>query len=143
MEDAFSKLDKQKVAEFTLHLGDDNKLLDRKPKNALEIVNTDRLRLNVSQAQHLARTLDKEVGIEKEGLPNFLERARQVIAERAETQGDISDNAEDADVGDMKKELDMVLVYLRNVHTFCYYCGLQFDSMEELSDDAWSPTAVR
>ncbi|RUP43194.1 hypothetical protein BC936DRAFT_137496 [Jimgerdemannia flammicorona] len=64
--------------------------------------------------------------------------------EREEGEGDAEDGENESraarerrreledDVWETKKQLDLFIQYLRRVHLFCYYCGSESDSIEEL-----------
>jgi len=43
-----------------------------------------------------------------------------------------NDQEEDLDAAEKAKKLLEVLQYLKDKHTFCYYCGTEYDSKEEM-----------
>lgn len=131
---------------------------NRSSKTAPDISNTsERLALDLEQATQLAKVLDTELGVD--GLRDVQEKAQQVIEQQQQSNnnnddGEINKKEEDEDENEqnennnnnknkddwkIKKKLDMILVYLRNVHMYCYYCGLECDSSEELNRKCIDP----
>ncbi|KAI8380887.1 uncharacterized protein BYT42DRAFT_284922 [Radiomyces spectabilis] len=153
MVKAFEALDNLKIDDFTFHLAMNrkNQPQQRVHKMAPEIANTsDRLDIDFEQAQLLAKVFDGDlVDDDAGGLKLVLERAEEVIAKlsAAETSEDQDTEMDEPDKENgetklakesnervyLKKRLDMIIVYLRNVHMFCYYCGMECDSFEELN----------
>ncbi|KAI8070761.1 arsenite-resistance protein 2-domain-containing protein [Gongronella butleri] len=128
LQSAFDQLDNQKIDDFTFHLA-----LHRNPppsasssapsssntrmkKTAPEIANNpDRVATDLDQATALAHVMDAHLGIDdQQGIDAVLA------------------NAPSSNDDDTKKTLDLILLYLRRVHMYCYYCGLECDSFEEL-----------
>lgn len=86
--------------------------------------------------------MDDELG--KDGIQDVINRAQQVIQQTRAPGSTTLENAETSSnpgtvdgkglgVVETKKELDLIMAYLRHVHMCCYYCGLECDSAEELN----------
>lgn len=127
-----------KVDDFVFHLAMNYKQQQqsRVSKVAPEITNTTkRLQKDLDQAHQLAKTFESELGVDTSALEAVVERAKAVIAKRSSEQGasgfDMTIDESDKD-WKLKKELDMILAYLRHVHMYCYYCALECDSSEEM-----------
>ncbi|ORZ08708.1 arsenite-resistance protein 2-domain-containing protein [Absidia repens] len=146
MQKVFDELDNQKIDDFTFHLAMNRKnqlTSGRSRRTAPDITNTpERLSVDLDQATQLAKAMDTE--LEKDGLQDVINRARSII----NTNSDTVDNKDHSDLSmdegsdhllATKKELDMILVYLRHVHMYCYYCGLECDSIEELNRKCLNP----
>ncbi|KAI8140367.1 hypothetical protein BJV82DRAFT_645835 [Fennellomyces sp. T-0311] len=128
MQKAFNELDTRKIDDFIFHLAmnQKNQYQSRTSKVTPEIASTPkRLQKDIEQAKQLAKHLESELGDDVNGLEKVAERAKQVIAKHTENKED--ENWE------LKKELDMILAYLRHVHMYCYYCALECDSLEEIN----------
>ncbi|KAI8342425.1 arsenite-resistance protein 2-domain-containing protein [Chlamydoabsidia padenii] len=132
MQKVFDQLDNQKIDDFTFHLAMNRKnqsTSGRTGRFAPDITSTmERLSLDLDQATRLAKLMDTE--LEKDGLENVIERARQLVG---------NDNDDGSKLTNTKKELDLILTYLRHVHMYCYYCALECDSMEELNRRCLDP----
>ncbi|ORX54531.1 hypothetical protein DM01DRAFT_1335666 [Hesseltinella vesiculosa] len=128
LQQAFDQLDNQTVDDFVIHLAIDKKPpsasasssinTGRTKKSAPDLTQTaDRLAKDLDQARALAQVLDNELDITA-GIQTVLDRSGQQIP-------DLTD--------DTKRTLDLIIAYLRRVHMYCYYCGLECDSYEELN----------
>ncbi|KAI8333657.1 hypothetical protein BC941DRAFT_380142 [Chlamydoabsidia padenii] len=149
MQEAFNKLDKQVVDDFIFHLAMNKKNqepLIRTPRLALEISSTnERLRHDVDQAYAVAKAMDSFLGVK--GARKVVDRANSIMKKAKDNsrQGtphnNTSDNEEDQDmsIDGVKKELDLLITYLRRVHMMCYYCGLECDSKEDLDRKCMEP----
>lgn len=84
----------------------------RKPRITTPITATDeRLNVDLKQARQLAQKLDEERGITQNPLlGKEFEEKNLTVAQR----------------------LDFFLVYLRQVHFYCYYCAEEFDDIDDL-----------
>ncbi|KAI9303394.1 hypothetical protein BJ944DRAFT_232205 [Cunninghamella echinulata] len=134
MQQVFEQLNNQKIDDFIFHLAMNRKNQqpsgNRSGKTAPEIANTsERLALDLEQATQLAKVLDAELNVN--GIQDIQQRAQQVLDQ-------LDDNKKEGDLK-IKKELDMTLAYLRYVHMYCYYCGLECDSSEELGRKCLDP----
>ncbi|KAI9499201.1 hypothetical protein BDB00DRAFT_866685 [Zychaea mexicana] len=158
MQKAFNELDSRKIDDFVFHLAMNykNQYQSRTSKVTPEIASTSkRLQKDLDQAKQLAKHLEAELGGDVNGLQAVLARAKEVIAKHksatstTETGAEGEDPTEsnndksgaDMDIDNqsieeswsLKKELDMILAYLRHVHMYCYYCALECDSQEEIN----------
>ncbi|CAJ0625334.1 8356_t:CDS:10 [Entrophospora sp. SA101] len=89
-----------------------------------EIANTpERLKKDLISAQKLIEKLDNDVD------SNTFDGSK-LIKQRI---GVFLKNEDPEEINTVKKTLDMYIEYLRRVHLFCYYCGSESDSIEELS----------
>lgn len=153
---AFETLDNQKVDDFVFHLAMNRKnvIQARVPRIAPDITNTtERLQKDLDQAKELALALEAVLGDDiEDGLKAVEARAQKVISEHVvkptNTEGEEANKSEDgkvdekeesADRWNLKKNLDMIIIYLRRVHMYCYYCGLESDSQEELNKKCCEP----
>lgn len=134
MKSAFEQLDNQKVDEFVFHLAMNRKNASQSHKRRIapEITNTtDRLHKDLEQAKEVAIAFEAELGEDaQEGLKAVEARALYLI------NHSINDNVDseetDPERVNLKKNLDLIITYLKHVHMYCYYCALECDSVEEL-----------
>ncbi|KAI9278683.1 hypothetical protein BDA99DRAFT_13548 [Phascolomyces articulosus] len=150
MQKAFDELDSQKIDDFVFHLAMNykNRYQSRTSKITYEIASVNkRLEKDIDQAKQLAKRLESELGENVNVLQDVLKRAKEVIAKHDEsTATAVTEENNDKSSTDMetdaqsneqnwklKKELDMILAYLRHVHMYCYYCALECDSTEEMN----------
>lgn len=131
------------VDDFTLHLA-----MNRKGQNtaksfkfAPESANTlHRLRKDLEQARKLARVFESELDGAADGLAAVCERAKRVINEHESENSERDEKDKDEEEKwALKKELDMITAYLRQVHMYCYYCALECDSLEEINRRCVNP----
>lgn len=157
MKSAFEQLDNQKVDDFVFHLAMNRKNLPqtRAPRIAPDITNaTDRLQKDLEQAKELALALESVLGEDTpEGLKAVESRTQHVInmrvkpeptvkLEGSEEDGKLAEEDTEGNADErwnLKKALDMIIAYLRRVHMYCYYCGLECDSSEELARKCCDP----
>ncbi|KAI8884137.1 hypothetical protein K501DRAFT_248302 [Backusella circina FSU 941] len=158
MKKAFDQLDNQKVDDFLFHLAMNRKNMqqNRAPRIAPDISNsTERLQKDLEQAKELANAMEANIlgeDVSGGGLKSVEARSQQVIEQHVPEEEEVSDNkneekSEDGKVDDgesterwnLKKRLDMIIAYLRHVHMYCYYCGLECDSIEELNRKCFEP----
>lgn len=153
MKKAFEQMDNQKVDDFVFHLAMNRKdaVTTRVPRIAPDISNTtERLQKDLEQSKELALALEAILGDDiQDGLKAVEARAQKVIAARVRPEEEESkkEGSEDGKVDDednvdrwnLKKTLDMIIIYLRRVHMYCYYCGLECDSLEELNKKCCEP----
>lgn len=110
----------------------------RSRRTAPDITNTsERLSVDLEQATQLAKVMDTE--LEKKGLQDVINRARSSTNSDKTGNKDVPMNEDSDHLVEAKKELDMILAYLRHVHMYCYYCGLECDSTEELNRKCLDP----
>lgn len=126
------------VDDFTLHLAMNHKgqKTSKTFKFAPESTNSlDRLRKDLEQAQKLAQALESELDSDADGLAAVSKRAKHVINEHKFESGDQEEekDADEKERWNLKKELDMITSYLREVFMYCYYCALECDSLEEIN----------
>ncbi|CEI97683.1 hypothetical protein RMCBS344292_11813 [Rhizopus microsporus] len=129
---AFDQLDNQKVDDFVVHLALNRKSAtqNRTPRTAPEITQSaDRLKKDLDQIKELATALEAMLSEEENGMKLVEQRADKVIAEHSDAD----------EIYKMKKKLDMLITYLRRVHMYCYYCGVECDSLEELNRKCCEP----
>lgn len=152
MKKAFEQMDNQKVDDFVFHLAMNRKDTPqtRAPRIAPDISNTtERLQKDLDQAKELASALEAILGDDIQGLKFVEARAQKVIDERIkpEEEENKKEGSEDGKVDDedsvdrwnLKKSLDLIIIYLRRVHMYCYYCALECDSLEELHKKCAEP----
>ncbi|KAI8983500.1 hypothetical protein BDB01DRAFT_791017 [Pilobolus umbonatus] len=150
MKKVFDQLDNKKVDDFIFHFAMNRKNITqtRTPRIALDISNTkERLRKDLEQAKELSLALEAILGEDIKGLKAVESRAQKVIEEherqmsskKEEGEETLSNDDEVLDRWNIKKRLDMIITYLRHVHMYCYYCGLECDSAEELSRKCSEP----
>lgn len=119
--------------------------LPRTPRLALEISSTDdRLRHDVDQAYAVAKAMDGFLGVK--GARRVVDRANAITktthhSREGTPHSNLSDNEDDSPptIDAVKKELDLLITYLRRVHMMCYYCGLECDSKEDLDRKCMEP----
>lgn len=129
---AFDQLDNQKVDDFVVHLALNRKSAtqNRTPRTAPEITQSaDRLKKDLDQIKELATALEAMLSEEENGMKLVEQRADKVIAEHSDAD----------EIYKLKKKLDMLITYLRRVHMYCYYCGVECDSLEELNRKCCEP----
>ncbi|GAA5807692.1 hypothetical protein MFLAVUS_001066 [Mucor flavus] len=156
MKKAFDQMDNQKVDDFVFHLAMNRKdiVTTRVPRIAPDISNTtERLQKDLEQSKELALAFETMLGDDiPEGLKAVEARAQFVIENRVkpaeEEEEEVKkEGSEDGKVDDednvdrwnLKKLLDMIIIYLRRVHMYCYYCALECDSLEELNKKCCEP----
>lgn len=157
MKKAFDQMDNQKVDDFVFHLAMNRKdaVTTRVPRIAPDISNTtERLQKDLEQSRELALAFESALGEDiPEGLKAVEARAQKVISNRVqptkqqEEEENKKEGSEDGKVDDedsvdrwnLKKNLDMIIIYLRRVYMYCYYCALECDSIEELNKKCCEP----
>lgn len=121
---------------------------NRVPRHAPEISNTtERIKLDLERAKKVAKTLEHDLGESLKGLELVEARANKLLAQHDErlSKGETEEDPEGADSKvkeerwRIKRQLDLVLTYLRNAFIFCYYCGLECESFDELSKKCVEP----
>ncbi|KAI9319051.1 hypothetical protein BX666DRAFT_2025391 [Dichotomocladium elegans] len=135
MQKALDALDNRKVDDFVFHLAMNpkNSQQKRTSKVTFEAASTlRRLQKDLDQAKDLSNVLESELASEIKGLQAVCDRAKQVISKG-------KPNDKDVEHWEVKKELDMVFAYLRNVHMYCYYCSIECDSLEEINRRCTEP----
>ncbi|CAO3618175.1 unnamed protein product [Cunninghamella echinulata] len=143
MERAFNQLNNKKVDEFVFHLAMNKKNqqpLPRTPRLALEISNTkERLKHDLDQAYLVAKAMDSF--LEVKGARKIVNHATKVSRNKRQQQqeDDHDENDKNNSILSIKKELDLLIIYLRRVHMMCYYCGLECDSLEDLDRKCMEP----
>ncbi|KAL0082359.1 C2H2-type zinc finger transcription factor [Phycomyces blakesleeanus] len=154
---AHAQLDSQKVDDFIFHvaMNKKNQMQSRIPRFTFDISNShSRLKIDLEQAKELAKRLEQSLGEDVRGIDTVVERAKHVIKEQTDVKmesladegvnsdGELPEKSQpeqELEKKNIKKELDMIIAYLRNVHMYCYYCGLECDSVEELSRKCVEP----
>lgn len=121
------------IDDFTFHLAMNRKgqsTSTRSSRVAPDFTSiSSRLSVDLEQAKQLAKIMDDELG--KNGLQDVISRAQQVIQQNHTPGSTTLEN--ELGLLETKKELDLIMAYLRHVHMYCYYCGLECDSAEELN----------
>lgn len=143
MEKAFKDVEGKSVDNFTFHFAVHSRKEIIRPRITPEFASTEeRLRHDLQRALRVADVLEKDLGGGCDGASRVTEFAETVIdrlrsAASVKPEGEpvVQVNADDGvkECVELKKRLDMIHAYLRQVHMFCYYCGLEADSSEELS----------
>ncbi|KAF7720961.1 hypothetical protein EC973_005674 [Apophysomyces ossiformis] len=145
IQKAFDQLQNLKIDDFIFHLAMNrkNQIQSRATKTAPEIANTtERLKADLQNALELSKEMDSDLGDDIKGAQSVISRAEHVISEHSkdtapeENEGDRSDEGDSNNSSEnyrLKKKLDLLLLYLRSVHMYCYYCGMETDSLEELN----------
>ncbi|RHZ57035.1 hypothetical protein Glove_395g48 [Diversispora epigaea] len=159
MDDAYEKLNEQKIDEFVFYLArHKNQTGPVRNRTTPDIANSsDRLKKDLASAIKLVEKLDKDVdesfnGVQaiKQRLAIILDKVIKVEDKDKDKDKDNKDNNDDKDkdnkdnkdnkdkeddddISYVKKSLDFHLEYLRRAHLFCYYCGSESDSVEELN----------
>lgn len=75
----------------------------------------ERVKKDAKTSGQIVRILDKEHEVDSVGL-----------------FGSSGESDEDASMAAARAQLNRNITYLRRVHLFCFYCGEQFDSEEEM-----------
>lgn len=148
MQDAFDKLDNKKIDEFVFHMAMHRNQPPSRTRAAPEISNTlPRLKQDLKKIEMVTIVCDAELGpdytggdLVKKRVTYLTQIHRQKTNSKARDHmddddidaGAYSENENEEDLWEIKKRLDMYMVYLRKVHVFCYYCGGESDSVEEL-----------
>ncbi|CAG8444096.1 8646_t:CDS:10, partial [Diversispora eburnea] len=119
MDDAYEKLNEQKIDEFVFYLArHKNQTGPVRNRTTPDIANSsDRLKKDLASAIKLVEKLDKDVDESFNGVQAIKQRLAIILDK----------------VIKVKKSLDFHLEYLRRAHLFCYYCGSESDSVEELN----------
>ncbi|CAG8595725.1 4466_t:CDS:10 [Funneliformis caledonium] len=123
MDNAYEKLNEQKIDEFVFYLArHKNQTGPVRNRITPDIAcNSDRLKKDLIQIQKLCDKLDKDVDI----------RGSEEIKSRFVVN--VDDLQEREELSKVKRALDIHIEYLRRTHLFCYYCGSESDSIEELA----------
>lgn len=135
-------MDNQKVDDFVFHLALNRKNMSqsRVPRIAPDITNTtERLQKDLEQSKELATAFEAILGEDNvEGL-KVVEARVQMLCDKHTT--DVNDELEEKNIErwKLKKNLDLIITYLRHVHMYCYYCGVESDSLQELSRKCFDP----
>ncbi|ORX91462.1 hypothetical protein K493DRAFT_286786 [Basidiobolus meristosporus CBS 931.73] len=130
IQEAFEALNKSKIDEFQFHLALHKHQLTTRPRVAPHIANTpERLRHDEEKVRKLVDLLDQEAQEGFEG--GRLVRERLAVIE-TQNENQMADG-DDSELLPTKRSLDLHMEYLRKVHLFCYYCGIEADSLEEFT----------
>ncbi|KAG5460228.1 MAG: hypothetical protein BJ554DRAFT_7748, partial [Olpidium bornovanus] len=137
MDDSYRTLEGMKVDDVVFHL---SKPIEKKdiirPRYAPESAGTERqLKVDLERIRTIAEILEREADFTDGIASRVLERAESVIAEAKAKETEETSPADKMNptLEGLKIKVDMLSVYLRHVHMFCYYCGLESDSLEELN----------
>jgi hypothetical protein len=121
---------------------------NRVPRHAPEIANTTaRIKLDLERSKKVAKVLELELGENLKGLELVEARAEKLLAEHderlrsneKEEDPEGFNGEEKAERWRLKRQMDLILTYLRNAFIFCYYCGLECESFDELSKKCVEP----
>ncbi|GBC27799.2 C2H2-type zinc finger transcription factor [Rhizophagus irregularis DAOM 181602=DAOM 197198] len=124
MDSAYDKLNEQKIDEFVFYLArHKNQTGPVRNRITPDVASSiERLKKDLNQIQKLCDKLDNDIDGGFEGSTEIRTRLAQF------------DNSQDRDeADDVKRLLDFHIEYLRRTHMFCYYCGSESDSVEELA----------
>ncbi|RKO92251.1 hypothetical protein BDK51DRAFT_15847, partial [Blyttiomyces helicus] len=143
LDAAFKSLENEKLTAGELHLSVHTQMPPRKRLAPSEANDPDRLSHDLMQIQRLASVLDAEVGITPADGAELIERRIEVLFPKDAAAEE--DYMEEDEVGKeeggsltrctekVKKSLDLYIEYLRQVHTYDYYGGIEAASPEDLS----------
>ena len=67
------------------------------------------------------------------GLDEALDEGEEIEEEEEEEEGALDDEVDDEDLVVKKKQLDLMVEYLRRVFNFCFFCVFESDSIHELT----------
>ncbi|KAH8593646.1 hypothetical protein B0O99DRAFT_207486 [Bisporella sp. PMI_857] len=73
---------------------------------------------------------------EKPSTPKFdeaMDEGEEIEEEEEEEEGAVDDEVDDEDLLVKKKQLDLMVEYLRRVFSFCFFCVFESDSVHELN----------
>ncbi|CAG8435551.1 2247_t:CDS:10 [Scutellospora calospora] len=124
MDSAYERLNEQKIDEFVFYLArHKNQTGPVRNRTTPDVANTlDRLKKDLGMAVKLSEKLDKDVDVTMTGSQHI--KQRLVL---------IDDGHRREEIDNIKRILDVHIEYLRRTHLFCYYCGCESDSVEELN----------
>lgn len=93
---------------------------------------------DLKSSQKSCFNLDSEMEIENPVKEHFW--PHKVINERKlrnteEEESEAVEEMEDENLVDTAKKLEEVTIYLRNFHKFCIWCGIKFESMEDMEEN--------
>ncbi|KAJ3046592.1 hypothetical protein HK097_000717, partial [Rhizophlyctis rosea] len=109
---------------FTFHLAMHHHVQVRTKVAPGETNRPERLRADLEQVKRLCGVLDEECGfVYEDGAGGVQRRLDEVLLERCE--------GKDVEVAKDKKALDLYIEYLRRVHTYDYYGGIESTSPED------------
>ncbi|KAI9009847.1 hypothetical protein BC832DRAFT_530033, partial [Gaertneriomyces semiglobifer] len=134
IEEARNSLDKTQVAENYYIYCSLHHLIEPKPRFApIEASLPSRLRHDKEQSFRLAEFLDSESGFsaEQQGVQSVQKRLDEVILLKMNSSAE--NGGEDADLPTVKKSLDLYIAYLRKVHNYDYYGGIESSSPEDFT----------
>ncbi|KAJ3009957.1 hypothetical protein HKX48_007656 [Thoreauomyces humboldtii] len=136
MDAAFQSLEGRQLEGFQFHVMRHSKE-DRTRQTAAEFSTPERLRHDLAQIKKLAATLDEENGFEAGSSGAHL--VEQHLKELLSTDSMDTDEQEDGEkaLSQVKKSLDMYILYLRSVHTYDYYGTFETSSPESLDRKAY------
>jgi len=130
-------------SDFTIHVGI-HKFTEMSRKKALwDLFSApERIEQDLAFAVRIVNKLDQEAN-----LPGALVKVEHRVDDLvgrghlqsamtnendAMEEGEENDNVDDEETVIKKKKLDLLVEYLRRVHSFCFYCVFQCDSVHEL-----------
>jgi uncharacterized C2H2 Zn-finger protein len=67
------------------------------------------------------------------GLDEAMDEGEEIEEEEEEEEGALDDEVDDEDLLVKKKQLDLMVEYLRRVFNFCFFCVFESDSIHELT----------
>lgn len=135
MEVAFQAIEGKAVDKFTFHFARPHEKKDNvRPRFSPETAHhKDQLEKDLSRIMQVAQILEQELGDAQDCSARVIQRAEQAWQKKVQsTEGGAEDVPKDASLDETKLKLDMMSVYLRQAHMYCYYCGLESESSEEL-----------
>ncbi|KAI9099434.1 arsenite-resistance protein 2-domain-containing protein [Phlyctochytrium arcticum] len=131
MESAISELDRKTIDTFVFHLAPHHIVEIRTRVAPAETNRPERLRHDLEQIKKLANVLDEECGIlPPSGVGTAEKRLESHILPALEAK--LAADA-DKDTEKVKKSLDLHILYLRVVHNYDYYGGIESASPEDFA----------
>ncbi|KAJ1653516.1 hypothetical protein IWQ61_006372 [Dispira simplex] len=144
MTKAMATLDQTKLDEFQFHFGYHRANNTTRSRYAPEMCNSlERLKKDLDQCQRLVSHFDQETNDSPLEEPVSGDDAmvgstvelygNHLISEHlGGRDGPHPDQSEADAVAQAKLALDLRMIYLRRVHLYCYYCGVECDDLEDL-----------
>ncbi|KND02501.1 uncharacterized protein SPPG_02960 [Spizellomyces punctatus DAOM BR117] len=132
MMKAFNELNKKSIDNFTFHLAPHHILESRTRVAPGETSRPERLRHDLDQIKQLAQVLDEEVGFDQgSGADLVANRLNSIILPALDTSMDTDGDQKETDK--VKRSLDLYITYLRVVHNYDYYGGIESASPEDFA----------
>ncbi|KAI7824282.1 hypothetical protein BX661DRAFT_144990 [Kickxella alabastrina] len=124
MDKAVESLSNINIDQFQFHFSRHNNVSSGIIRLTPDVCSTEeRIRLDLKLAREAVRSVDEHTDREVD--------EKRVPEEGAADEDDQDDGEVKGNIAATRRELDLLVEYLRRVHYYCYYCGHTADNLED------------